>query len=651
MKGVSMRFTRCLPFLLVLIVLANLWSKDRLPKPYYNFFRAPNVSEQTRAYIKGFKNVETPWGVKISPRGNLVCYNWDKTGNTQVWCTSWPHQNHQQLNVGSVGKSRKSVTFKDFSPDGTIFIVSVDGNGAENPGMYAVAANGLKAELVKHVPGAQAIFQGFSEDSRHVFYKINDPRRDSHVIYRYEFSSKNHELVFGEEGLWDVDDIKGSRLLLRKSTGEMLAEYYLYDVSSHTKTPLLGQNEKEFYRLAFAASDDEYLMLTDKFGDNRMLYRWRKGSSPIPISKKKPLDVTSFSINPARTRILYQVSENWYKSVYGLNARDYAPLAMPVYQERQIDHVYVISNADRYTSFSVEPANALRLKTIYDWQTETFQALTVFTETHADVGRFVQAKLEFYPAQDGTQIPMFVRRPPECVEVHNPCPVVVYFHGGPDLEAEPGINIIAEILVKKGFIVLQPNMRGSTGRGKAWLAADNGLNRENVIRDIEDVGKFIRSRWVVNGIAPKIGVMGGSYGGYCAMLAMTMFAGTYDAGVSEAGMSDLKTFFENTAPRRKVLRRYEYGDIEDQKVREMWWRISPMSYVDRLEGSLMIIHGLNDERVKVSEANQIYWSARIRRKNIRMIIFTDQGHVTDGSENFIVKWGNVLEFFERNLKK
>jgi dipeptidyl aminopeptidase/acylaminoacyl peptidase len=131
---------------------------------------------------------------------------------------------------------------------------------------------------------------------------------------------------------------------------------------------------------------------------------------------------------------------------------------------------------------------------------------------------FAVARLESYPARDGTKIPMLVRYPPRCAPEApaggNPCPVVVDFHGGPEGQAQPGFGPYAQLFVDAGFTYVEPNVRGSDGYGKAWLEADNGPKRLNVITDIDDAGKYARTHFARGGKGPKVAITGGSYGGY-----------------------------------------------------------------------------------------------------------------------------------------
>lgn len=262
----------------------------------------------------------------------------------------------------------------------------------------------------------------------------------------------------------------------------------------------------------------------------------------------------------------------------------------------------------------------------------------------------MRATLETYTAKDGTKIPMFVRRPAQCVakDLPKPCPVVVHFHGGPEAQTKSGFSVFAQMFVDEGIIFAEPNVRGSDGYGKSWLHSDNGPKRLDVITDIQDAAIYIKKNWAVNGIEPKIGVMGWSYGGYSTLMAMTMFAGSYDAGVSLVGMSNLHTFLLNTAPYRRQLRIPEYGDPEKDK--EVLMQLSAVSYLDRVKSPLMVIQGATDPRVPVGEALQMHKALKSKGVASPLIIFADEGHGTDKRSNKVLELGHALQFLKSNLR-
>jgi dipeptidyl aminopeptidase/acylaminoacyl peptidase len=270
-----------------------------------------------------------------------------------------------------------------------------------------------------------------------------------------------------------------------------------------------------------------------------------------------------------------------------------------------------------------------------------------------DLSSFVPARRMSYPARDGTSIPMFVRFPKGCAPEENPnadpCPVIVHFHGGPESQSRPGFSPYHQMFVDAGYIVVDPNVRGSDGYGKAWLNADDGPKRLDVITDIDDAGRFIRAKWARNGKAPRIGVMGGSYGGYATLIAMTMFAGTYDAGASNVGMSNLESFLRNTAAYRRSLRTSEYGDPDRDA--EALRKLSPVTYLERVNAPLLVMQGVNDPRVPVGEAIQIHDLLEKRGVASPLILFADEGHGTGRRSNTTLELGHLIKFFDEHLKR
>ena len=214
-------------------------------------------------------------------------------------------------------------------------------------------------------------------------------------------------------------------------------------------------------------------------------------------------------------------------------------------------------------------------------------------------------------------------------------------------QAVPGFSTRAQLFVDAGFVYVEPNVRGSEGYGKAWLHADDGAKRLAVITDIEDAAKHVRAAFAVGGKAPKVGVYGGSYGGYSAMMAMTRFAGAYDAGASVVGIANLVTFLRNTAPYRRPLRISEYGDPD--KDAEALVALSPVTYVDRVKAPMILVQGASDPRVPVGEAVQIHEALKGKGIDAPLIVFADEGHGAQKRGNIVLQTGHVLRFFETHL--
>jgi dipeptidyl aminopeptidase/acylaminoacyl peptidase len=374
----------------------------------------------------------------------------------------------------------------------------------------------------------------------------------------------------------------------------------------------------------------------------------------VPVSLPVDHDVARFSIDEPRRRILYTVNESGYTRLRALDPRTFDDIPIPPAVPGG-DHVgFGFTTPDgRYTTVMVDSGLAPVSSFVLDWSDGSLRRWHTPSSPEIDTTGFARCELEHYPARDGTLIPMFVRRPPAGAGTGEgagagPPPVVVHFHGGPEGQSVPGFDTTAQLFVDAGFVWAEPNVRGSEGYGKSWSHADDGPRREQVIGDIEDCARSIRERWAQDGRAPRIGVYGGSYGGYAALMAMTRFAGAYDCGASVVGISNLVTFLENTAPYRRSLRITEYGDPD--KDRDVLLALSPVTYVDRVRGPLLLVQGANDPRVPVGEAIQIHEALAARGVESRLIIFPDEGHGMSKRANQVTTLGHVLDFFSRHLR-
>jgi len=605
--------------------------------------------------IQAMLDVRAPVGARIAPDGSTVYFAWNVTGTPQVWKADGPRRFPSQLTGGEDVTRAVGIL-----PDGKSLVVSRDRKGEENPGLYLLAVEGGALREVQHKPKVQTQLQFVSDDGKWLYFRANDVKPDSYAIYRYEVATGKRELVFGEDGLWSVTDHVGTKLLLAKATGALTSEYWELDEATKKATPLFGQGEKEEYEAMYAAAPGELLVQTPKLGDYRRLYRTKptaRSGKPLeaadvtPITPDAKHDVSSFFVDRTRTRVYYQTNEAGFTRAHVLDAKTLADVKLPPAKELA-DAAHVTFGAPtysgRFVTVNVGTAKAPTTSYVLDWQTGRLVQWVVPSTPEVDTSKFATAALEHYPARDGTKIPMFVRRPAACEKPAALCPVLVHFHGGPEGQSIPGFSTYAQIFVDAGFVYVEPNVRGSDGYGKAWLHADDGPKRLGVITDIEDAARYVKTAWAHEGKAPKVGVMGGSYGGYSTLVAMTRFAGAYDAGVANVGMSNLLTFLLNTAPYRRALRASEYGDPE--KDRDALLELSPITHIAKLNAPLLLIQGASDPRVPVGEAIQMHDALEKRNVPTKLVVFPDEGHGTQKRENKVLEIGHTLAFFETHLK-
>ncbi len=612
-------------------------------------YAPPPLPDDVSRRIQLLLDVRAPSGGVLGPDGKALYFTWTITGTRQVFRLDGPQRFPLQLTGGE-----DPTLVQDVTPGGAHLVLSRDRKGEENPGLYLQDVKGGPLLAIQHKPGVQTQLQFVSDDGRHVYYRANDVKKDAYAIYRYDIASKQRELVFDREGIWRaVDAAAGGRLLLARDVGSNMSEFYEWapgaqgaakaDPAAGALTPLFGQGEREDYRAMYGAAPGEVLVLTPRLGEYRRLYSWKAGKL-TPLSPELPFDVSAFSIDRARKRILYTVNERGHTRLRALDARSHREVKLPALPAA--DHVVPVATTPngRFTTLLLETSRAPAASYVLDWTTGKLTQWHTPSMPEVAPDAFAAATLESYPARDGTQIPMFVRRPAQC---ERPCPVIVHFHGGPESQIRAGFSARAQIFVDAGFVFVEPNVRGSDGYGKTWLHADDGAKRLDIITDIEDAAKFVRASFGHEGRPPKVGIFGGSYGGYSALLGMTMFAGAYDAGAAVVGMSDLVTFLQNTAPYRRILRISEYGDPD--KDREALIKLSPITYLDRVKAPLLIVQGVTDPRVPAGESVQIQRALEAKKIPSELILFADEGHGAQKRDNQVLQYGHLVRFFRTHL--
>ncbi|MGF1486748.1 MAG: S9 family peptidase [Prochloraceae cyanobacterium] len=614
--------------------------QDSITKADIKRYPPTAVSPEVAASVESILDIRSPGSGVLSPDGEKLYFNWNVTGVTQVWRIDRPKSFPIQM---TGGQDRTRVV--GISPKNDYIIVSRDRQGQENPGIYLQDTEGGPLTEIYHKDKVQTFALYISDDGRNIYYAANDIRPDSYANYRYDVTTGKKDLLFDRPGRWFISDSRGNgKFLVVNQIGNFAREYYEFDENTKEFTPLLGIGENKDYSARYGAKTGELIVLTPEFGEFSRLYSYIDGNFD-PITPDLPQEIESFRIDRQREKIIYSINNKGYGQIKALNARNYRQLRLPLFRDAVQVWVNSIARNGRYMSISVNNGKAPTKRYLYDWRSNRLRELTLPSIPEMNADRFVAPELEYYPAKDGTKIPMFVWRSNSC---QDPCPVIVHFHGGPESQSVARFSRLAQLFTENGFHYVEPNVRGSSGYGKTWVNADNGAKRLAVIDDIPDAAKYIRKAWQKDGKEPKIGVMGWSYGGYATLMAMTKFAGSYDAGVSLVGISNLITFLENTAPRRRQVRILEYGD--PKRDRQALEKLSPTNYIDRIEDPLLIIQGANDPRVPVTEAIQIQKALENRNISSQLIIFPDEGHGASSRKNQVLEIGNTLGFFEQYLK-
>jgi dipeptidyl aminopeptidase/acylaminoacyl peptidase len=282
--------------------------------------------------------------------------------------------------------------------------------------------------------------------------------------------------------------------------------------------------------------------------------------------------------------------------------------------------------ASRRLGLTIDGPQAPRDAYVYEIERNELVRWTRSENGPVDPARYVPAELVRYPTWDrvGGQprlVPAWVWKP----RTPGPHPVLVDIHGGPEAQARPNFSAFTQFLVNElGYAVVQPNVRGSTGYGRTYTRLDNGALREDAVRDVGSLLVWIAAQRELD--AKRVVVAGGSYGGFMALASMVQYGDRLRGGVSVVGISNFVTFLQNTSAYRRDLRRAEYGDERDPRMRQLLQRVSPMTNAAMIRKPLLVVQGLNDPRVPASESAQVVQKVRAGRGEVWYLAAKDEGH-------------------------
>jgi dipeptidyl aminopeptidase/acylaminoacyl peptidase len=260
-----------------------------------------------------------------------------------------------------------------------------------------------------------------------------------------------------------------------------------------------------------------------------------------------------------------------------------------------------------------------------------------------DLEALVRPELVRFPAHDGLELSGWLYRPRGA---SGPGPLVLSFHGGPESQEQPYLSRDYQALLAQGIAVFAPNVRGSAGFGKTFVNLDNGALRVNAVRDIQACVDYVIGAGVAD--PARIGIMGGSYGGYMTMAGLTEFPDLFAAGANWFGIVNFETFFAHTEPWMAAVSKVEYGDPDTEV--ELLRRLSPIHKLDRVRAATIVLHGANDTNCPVVEAEQVVDHLKARAVPVEYVLFPDEGHGFRKTPNRIRAVVETVRWFATHLK-
>jgi dipeptidyl aminopeptidase/acylaminoacyl peptidase len=459
----------------------------------------------------------------------------------------------------------------------------------------------------------------------------------------------NRMLLQVEGGGWSPSDFSpdDKQLLVQNEISANQSEIYLLDVASGSKRMLTPKGAPiAFANARFARDGNDIYFLSDEGSEFSQLVRMHLADGAKTVLSREKWDVDEFELSDDGNRIAYVTNENGISAVHVITAASGAQVAMPKLPIGVIGGLEWHPN-NHLLGVTISSAKAPADAYSIDVDAGRVDRWTESETGGLDASRNVDPQLVAMKSFDGTMISAFVYRP-DPARFPGKRPALINIHGGPEGQSRPGFQGRTNYWINElGIAIVYPNVRGSTGYGKTFLAMDNGYKREDTVKDIGTVINWIKSDPLLDG--DRIGVYGGSYGGYMTLATMTHYNDQMRAAIDVVGIASFITFFQNTSPYRADLRRVEYGDERDPKMHAFLEQISPLTSASKITKPLMVVAGYNDPRVPYTEGQQIVKAVRANNAPVWWLMAKDEGHGFAKKANQDYQFLAMTEFLQQYL--
>jgi dipeptidyl aminopeptidase/acylaminoacyl peptidase len=586
--------------------------------------------------------------------------DWDAGGRGLLIATRFGEAAQVHL-VARPGGDRRQITFFNEpiggaascpDPEAHGFLFAKDAGGGENFQIHfqdlETGASTLMTDGVSRNVGMRWSWKG----DRFAYGSNRRNGRDQDIVVAARTDPRAAKVVLERAGTWNVLDWSPDdrQLLVERAVSVTENHLHLLDLATGALEEITPAGGPVYCSAArFAARGRALWMVCDENSEHRRLRHLDLATkASTDLTADIPWDVEALAVSRKGDRVAFAANEGGYSRLRLLDAatRRHRPVA-------EVPDG-VISSMDfdrdgRRLAFTLESAVSPDDAYVLDLGSG---GVTRWTESEVgglDPARFTAPTVIDYPTFDevdgaARRIPAFYYKP----RGPGPFPVLVHIHGGPEGQARPTFSPVIQSWVNElGIAVLTPNVRGSTGYGRTYVSLDNGYRREDPVRDIGALLDWIATCPELD--AQRIGVYGGSYGGYMVLASMTHYPDRLRAAIDVVGISSFVTFLANTSGYRQDLRRVEYGDERDPEMAAFLKRISPLDNVARMRTPVLIVQGKNDPRVPLSESEQMLAALRAGGGRVWYMMAKDEGHGFRKKSNVDAFTGAAARFLEIHL--
>lgn len=596
------------------------------------------IDPTLEARIIAMGKVNSASAAQYSPDGTQIAYITTLSGSPQAWIIPAQGGTPRQVTKGS-----DPVSGLRWSPDGTL-AYAVSPGGGYNAQLFMARSDGTQATRINQ--GEANTFPGdFAPDGRY-YFRSNARSANSTDTWLYDPATGKAKLAIEMETVGNIDDMLGHLAVVNRLVTRGNNNLWLEDLRTHRSmllTPhqgaaqssgLFGTDTNTVYIIHNIGRDRMALARVDISADGRSFKR-------TELVERDDAELDDVILNDAKTQALL----TW--NVAGRNELELLDLASNTRRRLPDAPSELVGSSDfspdgkrvvLALSGAAAPSDLWQL----DLASGAYTRLTVSPAEGVDLATLVKPELRTFKAHDGLALSGWLYLPNG---FKAPGPVVLSFHGGPEGQERPAFRAEYQALLASGIAVFAPNIRGSSGFGKAFMGLDNHAGRFDANKDIKAAADYLVAARI--GAKGRLGIVGGSYGGYVVMVAVTDYPDTFAAGANLFGMVNFETFFAQSTPWMGAISTGEYGDPKTQL--QLLRDLSPIHKLDRVKTPLLVMHGANDTNVPVVEAEQVVAALKKRGVPVEYVLFPDEGHGWRKQANRVRSTVEMTAFFVKHL--
>lgn len=608
--------------------------------------KKPSVAETMKTYtISQMMDNEAIGGGSFSPDGKNLLIHSNRSGIYNAYALSVVNGDLQALTASDTS----SVFTTSYFPKDDRVLLSMDNNGDE---IYQIYLRELDGKVVNLTPfkGARANFMGWCADEEGFYFGCNKRNPQFMDVYKMKIKDYSYELIYENKDGLDVGEISEDEgyLALVKAINTNDVDLFLYNLSDGKMTKI-NKNQSANAPQDFSKDSKSLYYTTDDGGEFSYLMAYHIADGTQEVVLKKDWDIVgSYFTESGKYRVTY-INQDGTNVIEVFDTEIGRNIALPSFEGDEITSVGFSKDDTAmrfYLGGSHTPSNLYHL----DLPTQEYKKLTNVLNPEIQPQDLVSAEVIRYPSFDGVEIPAIYYKPHQATK-ENKVPALVWVHGGPGGQSRMNFSATIQYLVNHGYAVLAVNNRGSSGYGKTFYQMDDLNHGDKDLKDCIEGKNWLASQEEIDG--EKIGIIGGSYGGYMTMAALTFAPEEFDVGVNIFGVTNWLRTLKSIPPWWESYKEALYKELGDPFTADSvrLRAISPLFHASHVTKPLIVLQGAQDPRVLQVESDEIVASVRQNGVPVEYVLFEDEGHGFVKKENQIEAYGKVLEFLDVHLKK